>query len=90
MNNRGADQTALMLRLVCTFVVRIPQKTSFLATRLKYLYVINFKSGPIDQIPCQEFRFSSGARLFINALWSTAGKGLTSWLSFGMSNCEVE
>ena len=28
-------------------------------------------------------------RLFINALRSTAGKGLTSWLSFVMSNCEV-
>ena len=28
------------------------------------------------------------ARLFIVALWSPAGKGLTSWLSFVMSNCE--
>ena len=28
------------------------------------------------------------ARLFICALWSPAGKGLTSWLSFVMSNCE--
>ena len=28
------------------------------------------------------------ARLFIDALWSPAGKGLTSWLSFLMSNCE--
>ena len=27
--------------------------------------------------------------LFIDALWSHAGKGLTSWLSFVMSNCEV-
>ena len=26
--------------------------------------------------------------LFIDALWSPAGKRLTSWLSFGMSNCE--
>ena len=26
--------------------------------------------------------------LFIVALWSAAGKGLTSWLSFVMSNCE--
>ena len=25
------------------------------------------------------------ARLFICALWSPAGKGLTSWLSFGVS-----
>ena len=29
------------------------------------------------------------ARLFIDALWSPARKGLTSWLSFVMSNCEV-
>ena len=28
-------------------------------------------------------------RLFIHALWSTAGKGLASWLSFVMSYCEV-
>ena len=27
--------------------------------------------------------------LFICALWSTAGKGLTSWLSFVVSNCEL-
>ena len=26
--------------------------------------------------------------LIIDALWSPAGKGLTSWLSFEMSNCE--
>ena len=29
------------------------------------------------------------AGLFIDALWSPAGIGLTSWLSFVMSNCEV-
>ena len=28
------------------------------------------------------------ARLFIYALWSPAGKGLTFWLSFVVSNCE--
>ena len=28
------------------------------------------------------------ARLFIDGLWLPAGKGLTSWLSFVMSNCE--
>ena len=27
-------------------------------------------------------------RLFIDALWSPAGEGLTSWFSFVMSNCE--
>ena len=29
------------------------------------------------------------ARLFINVLWSPAGKELTCWLSFVLSNCEV-
>ena len=28
------------------------------------------------------------ARLFICILWSTAGKGLASWLSFVLSKCE--
>ena len=28
-------------------------------------------------------------RLFVDALWSPAGEGLTSWLSFVMSYCEV-
>ena len=28
------------------------------------------------------------AHQFICALWSPAGKGLTSWLSFVVSNCE--
>ena len=29
------------------------------------------------------------ASLFVDALWSPAGKGLTSWLSFVMSKCDV-
>ena len=29
------------------------------------------------------------ARLFVDALWSPAGKGQTSWPSFVMSNCNV-
>ena len=29
------------------------------------------------------------AHLFVNALWSPAGKWLTSWLSFVLSNCDV-
>ena len=33
--------------------------------------------------------FNCCTRLFIDALWSPVGKGLTSRLSFVMSNCEV-
>ena len=29
------------------------------------------------------------ARLFVDALWSPAGQGLTSWLSFVMPNSDV-
>ena len=29
------------------------------------------------------------ARLFVDFLWSPAGKGLTFWFSFAMSNCDV-
>ena len=29
------------------------------------------------------------ARMFVDALWSPAGKGLTPWLLFVMSNCDV-
>ena len=35
------------------------------------------------------FLLCSLACLFIDALWSPAGKGLTSWLSFVMSNRKV-
>ena len=35
------------------------------------------------------FLFCFCVRLFIDALWSPAGKGLTSWSSFVMSSCEV-
>ena len=37
---------------------------------------------------CGSFMFFLCALLFIFALWSPAGKGLTSWLSFVVSNCE--
>ena len=33
--------------------------------------------------------FCFHARLFVDVLWSPAGKWLTSWLSFVMFNCEV-
>ena len=29
------------------------------------------------------------ACLFVDALWSPSGKGLNSWLSFVISNCDV-
>ena len=37
---------------------------------------------------CLVFAMPLCARLFVCALWSPAGKGLTSWLSFVVSDCE--
>ena len=42
-------------------------------------------SGPLVSVLCL---LCLCARLLICALWSPAGKGLTSWLSFVVSNCE--
>ena len=38
---------------------------------------------------CLVFFLCFHARLFVDALWSPAGKWLTSWLSFVMSNFDV-
>ena len=38
-------------------------------------------------LSCVCYAFTS-ERLFMCALWSPAGKGLTSWLSFVLYNCE--
>ena len=47
--------------------------------------------NPANQAPGVKtghtLRINSSHRPFIDALWSPAGKGLTSMLSFVMSNC---
>ena len=35
------------------------------------------------------FRLGFFTRLFVNALWSPTGKGLTYWLSLVVSGCDV-
>ena len=37
---------------------------------------------------CFMFAMSLCASVYVCTLWSSAGKGLTSWLSFVVSNCE--
>ena len=39
--------------------------------------------------PCRLAQLNKDTCMFVDALWSPAGKGLTSWLSFVMSNCDV-
>ena len=41
----------------------------------------------MDHLSYLKFVFVKLSRLLIAALWSHAGKGLTSWLSFVMFNC---
>ena len=38
MNNKGADQSAWLLRLVCAFVIRKTRTTGFFVLRPKYDY----------------------------------------------------
>ena len=46
-NNKGTDQTALMRRLVCAFVVRKPLKTGFLASRPKCYNEVCYRGTPL-------------------------------------------
>ena len=53
-NNKGADQTARMRRLVCAFVVHKPPKTGFLALRhnLHSGYLIKYLTWVLCQLVC--------------------------------------
>ena len=44
-NNKGADQSARMRRLICTFVVCKSPKTGFLASRPTYVKLFAFSSA---------------------------------------------
>ena len=53
---------------------------------------VTWKIGPLshlNDIFLSYFLLCFHASLFTDTLWSPAEKGLTSWLSFVMSNCEV-
>ena len=51
MNNKGADQTARMRRLVCAHVVRKPLKTC-----LRPIYIDTRVLNPFQGITFQEFK----------------------------------
>ena len=83
MNNKEADQTARMRRLVCAFVVRTPPKTGFLASRpicvcgscfdMQYLPVVSFlvlqSSRRGRQSWLLYFGLSSLCRVTVSVLW---------------------
>ena len=52
------------------------------------LTVTSFVDSLCFFLSCLVSKICFHARLFICALWSPAGKGLTSWLSFVVSNCD--
>ena len=61
-----------------------PVKYSFLAVQRRFF----FRGTFMGFFNCQVRLLCLCARLFVCALWSPAGKGLNSWLSFVASNCE--
>ena len=63
---------------------KIYKKNNF---QIRYPKHLNFIFGFIYVISVL-FLLYFRACLFIDALWSPAGKGLTSWLLFVVSNCE--
>ena len=52
-----------------------------------FLLTVPTGTSLVDQLCSICLVFVKILRLFIAALWSPAGKGLTSWLLFVMSNC---
>ena len=56
----------------------------------KYIFWCNSGSFELSHLDHEYFdTFDSSISLFVDALWSPAGRGLTCLLSFVMSNCDV-
>ena len=71
--------------------MRLVRRETGLSPPVKYFY-LPLKGGAffvIFYVLSVLFLLCFCVRLFINALWSPAGKGLTSCLSYVMSNREV-
>ena len=95
----GKVLTSWLSYLLCfvTFL-NVPWSTSELRTRLatcnlfkpliKYFYIpFHGSTSFVDHLCYLCLVFFMLSRLFIAALWSLAGIGLTSWLLFVMFNC---
>ena len=70
MNNKGADQSAWMRRLVCAFVVRKLLKTGFLASRPIYDLKLIFTKNPYFFSVC-----NSCCNVCIYSKYGARGKG---------------
>ena len=71
----------------CDLRVRLARRETTFSSPVKY-FTDRFKARCFF---CGSFMLflSCFCYLFIHALWTPAGKGQTSWLSFVMFNCEV-
>ena len=67
---------------IAILVFFLPSSATLQKRGLDYYYLDNFR------LFCLVFALFC-ARLFICALWSPAGKGLTSWLSFVVSSVSL-
>ena len=72
----------LRVRLAPLSRFKPSNKNILLTVPRRYFFCESFMLFPVFCLLCLY------ERLFICALWSPAGKGLTSWLSFVVSNCE--
>ena len=75
MNNKGADHTAQMCRLVCACVVRRPPKTGFLAARPISFHELKWKLTTVD--PQERSTWRSGVRFVMRAASQLPGRGPT-------------
>ena len=73
---------------VVTFIINIGRKKSLKIDKCKSKTRIRDKFE-LERAYLSCVLLCLCARLFICAMWSPAGKGLTSWLSFVVSNCEI-
>ena len=67
-------------------IVSLNIMTDFKYTTLTFLYILTVNVLCFADVTTSWFLC---ARLFICALWSPAGKGLTSWLSFVVSTVSL-
>ena len=83
---------SVLFMFISELRVRLARRETDLSPPSKIFYR-PFQGGAsfVDHVYyfCLVFVMLLCARLFIDALWSPAGKGLASWLSFVMPKCEV-
>ena len=88
MRLKDSSHFRLMLLLFQSSGLRVQSPSIGLSPPVTYFY-LPFQGGTsfVDHLCYLCLVFAMLSRLYIAALWSPAGKGLTSWLLFVMFNC---